>query len=378
MTEYNTKDQILKEFLIRRQEAIEKNVELTSSINNLSKKNTKTELLSGLREIEAKLANSSNIKKTMPVRSAAQKKSEGLSDNKAQPEKTKNITHQNDKAEKTYSEYKLLNQEVIDKIRALDDVKYLREQEYLRLSELEQELNELANMVNKGKETLSEKRQQNAIMLEEVKVSIEEKEQLLKSEINTKRMDLEQKLADIKSDIQEKKQKRDLDRKQEVERYEYELAVTHKREDDIWEDNSSEREKQLKMLSDELEGLEDALVQKEQTVSDMQSKLDALPEILNRSEEDGAKQRGEELQAEHEHQMKLFQKESEAAIDALEIRINNLKSDYEELLSEKEQAQEKLDRAYEESNQLYLQTVQSTGGIKILSSYEQNNGSRGV
>ena len=51
--------------------------------------------------------------------------------------------------------------------------------------------------------------------------------------------------------------------------------------------------------------------------------------------------------------------------------IDNLENDYEEKIKERDNLRVKLDKAYEESNKLYLQTVQSTGGIKILGGSEQ-------
>ena len=49
-----------------------------------------------------------------------------------------------------------------------------------------------------------------------------------------------------------------------------------------------------------------------------------------------------------------------------------MKADYDAVLLEKNAIQEKLDKAYEESNKLYMQTVQSTGGVKILSNLDKN------
>jgi outer membrane murein-binding lipoprotein Lpp len=68
----------------------------------------------------------------------------------------------------------------------------------------------------------------------------------------------------------------------------------------------------------------------------------------------------------------MSKKDAEASIQNLTSQIETLKEDYNAVLIEKQAIQEKLDKAYEDSNKLYMQTVQSTGGIKILNNSDKN------
>ena len=63
--------------------------------------------------------------------------------------------------------------------------------------------------------------------------------------------------------------------------------------------------------------------------------------------------------------------DAEAEIKSYERKIEGLREDYDAMKADRAVIQEKLDKAYEESNKLYLQTIQSTGGVKILSNVEK-------
>ena len=68
----------------------------------------------------------------------------------------------------------------------------------------------------------------------------------------------------------------------------------------------------------------------------------------------------------------MFRREAQAQLSTLENMLSNLKDDYEAGMKERDNLRIKLDKAYEENNKLYIQTVQSAGGIKILGNSEKN------
>ena len=133
-----------------------------------------------------------------------------------------------------------------------------------------------------------------------------------------------------------------------------------------WADEKSSREQELIKLEKETSVLQEQLEGLLKSVPDYEKKLDEMPILLDTAMHEGEKEREEEMKIEQEHQTIIFRKDADAAIKNLEQKIASLNDDYEALLAEKETVQAKLDKAYDDSNKLYLQTVQSTGGIKIL------------
>ena len=104
----------------------------------------------------------------------------------------------------------------------------------------------------------------------------------------------------------------------------------------------------------------------EKSVSELEEKLSRLPAMIESARTEGAAAREKELVEQYAHENALAKKDEEAAVSSLEGRIRSLSEDYEALLAEKIDLQQKLDKAYEDSNKLYIQTIQSTGGVKIL------------
>ena len=104
----------------------------------------------------------------------------------------------------------------------------------------------------------------------------------------------------------------------------------------------------------------------EKSVSELEEKLSRLPSMLESARAESAAAREKELVEQYAHENALAKKDEEAAVSSLEGRIRSLSGDYEALLVEKTDLQQKLDKAYEDSNKLYIQTIQSTGGVKIL------------
>ena len=111
---------------------------------------------------------------------------------------------------------------------------------------------------------------------------------------------------------------------------------------------------------------------KAELVAELTAKIDEIPTLIEKAKEEGATAKEKELGKEYGYETSKSKKQAEVDAQSLQKQIARLTADYEAVLAEKQAIQEKLDKAYEESNKLYMQTVQSTGGVKILNSSDKN------
>ena len=266
---------------------------------------------------------------------------------------------------------KLLNQEMKNKINSLDMATQLRKSRYEELITLERELENAVTMINKMRAEAEIKKDEHekALLEKKDKVCTELRNQ--EEQVAQQLGEAEQRLKELQENIEKKKEAREQSRKAEEEQYAYEQSVLQKKEDDNWADDSAKRKAALEEMKAENGKLLSEIDAQEKEVPDLQEKLNRLPAMIDKARTEGAEKREKELTEEYEHQTLLSQKDAEAAVKALERKIDSLRKDYEIKLEERNVVQEKLDKAYEESNKLYIQTIQSTGGVKILSGMEK-------
>ena len=386
VSEMNTKNEIMAEYARLKSTAERKRINLPEELAGLNKNYTKAEFLEaaeGIDRLLAGQAESDGEQMSLNVAHSAKRtmqKSPEHEDSIAKEEQRIEAADWTE-AKKTGRTAKvradasdigldMLAPEIIEKIRAMESIKEERMQELNSLIRLEDRLNELAIMTNNRRETyfsrirkqqesLEKNASENAAALESIQESNKQKIEEMQTRLDNMKKDMEQALKE-----------RDNERANEKEKYEYELAIKQKLEDDLWEDECEAREKKLTELKLEIETLSGQQKEKEEIVDSLQASLDDLPAILEKVRQEAEKEREKELTRENERQTALAREDAKAACDSLEQKIKALQEDYDALLAEKEVIQAKLDKAYDDSNKLYLQTVQSTGGIKILGNGE--------
>ena len=386
VSEMNTKNEIMAEYARLKSTAERKRINLPEELAGLNKNYTKAEFLEaaeGIDRLLAGQAESDGEQMSLNVGHSAKRtmqKSPEHEDSIAKEEQRIEAADWTE-AKKTGKTAKvradasdmgldMLAPEIIEKIRAMESIKEERMQELNSLIRLEDRLNELAIMTNNRRETyfsrirkqqesLEKNASENAAALESIQESNKQKIEEMQTRLDNMKKDMEQALKE-----------RDNERANEKEKYEYELAIKQKLEDDLWEDECEAREKKLTELKLEIETLSGQQKEKEEIVDSLQASLDDLPAILEKVRQEAEKEREKELTRENEQQTALAREDAKAACDSLEQKIKALQEDYDALLAEKEVIQAKLDKAYDDSNKLYLQTVQSTGGIKILGNGE--------
>jgi len=377
----------MAEYTRLKEEAERKRINLPEELAGLNKNYTKAEFLEaaeGIDRLLAGQAESDGEQMSLNVGHSAKRtmqKSPEHEDSIAKEEQRIEAAEEWTEAKKTGGTgrvkadardmgFDMLAPEIIEKIRAMESIKEERMQEFNSLIRLEDRLNELAIMTNNRRETyfsrirkqqesLEKNASENAAALESIQESNKQKIEEMQTRLDNMKKDMEQALKE-----------RDNERANEKEKYEYELAIKQKLEDDLWEDECEAREKKLTELKLEIETLSGQQKEKEEIVDSLQASLDDLPVILEKVRQEAEKEREKELTRENERQTALAREDAKAACDILEQKIKALQEDYDALLAEKEVIQAKLDKAYDDSNKLYLQTVQSTGGIKILGNGE--------
>ena len=380
VNENNTKVELLQEYKRLTKLASKGKMEISPEIARLGERSKKADLLDGVMKLEklleAKETEKQDKKTDAPdgqlslndiAYSYVENSKEAL-ENKIQTvreaSKPKGIDKEDD-------DLKLLNQEMKNKINSLDMATQLRKSHYEELITLERELENAVTMINKMRAEAELKKDEHEKALLEKKDNVCTELRNQEEQVAQQLGEAEQRLKELQENIEKKKEAREQSRKAEEEQYAYEQSVLQKKEDDNWADDSAKRKAALEEMKAENGKLLSEIDAQEKEVPDLQEKLNRLPAMIDKARTDGAEKREKELTEEYEHQTLLSQKDAEAAVKALERKIDSLRKDYEIKLEERNIVQEKLDKAYEESNKLYIQTIQSTGGVKILSGMEK-------
>ena len=375
--EKSTKQSILSAYQKLAKQAKTRRAAVPPELLGFSAKNTKGDLLAALRALDAALkkqADSQPEQGGAAEHVAGQPAMEDGKESRAperEPEAPLAAPRKEDaqKASEPVREeddLKLLNQDILDKLQALEQAKTLKRREYEGYLAIERKLEQMIAELNRNRDMSLEREKQRE---EARQKQVEENERRLEQcrhDAEETAASAEQKLEQARREIEESVRRRDSERAAEQERYSYELSVSCRKEDDAWQDESEKRENNLTALLAETEALETTLAERETLLPELNAALSALPEQMEAARAEGKRERAQELEEELAHQSALAKKEADALAYSLERQIQGLREDYEALMKEKADVQAKLDRAYDEGNKLYLQTVQSAGGVKIL------------
>ena len=386
ISETNTKNEIMAEYTRLREQAEKRKLSLPYTLTALNKNNTKADFLTAAEGIDKMLNEQTDAKSSesdvisgrqMTIEEETMRTSNNTLGQKtvasSRPSEPMNsVRHsREDHGEKGVKcDLSVLAPGIIEKIHSMNAVQEERKQELEDLNRIEEVLDALAHATNEKREKYIAQIGRQEKELEKNATDNETSLEKIKAESAERIEEAKARLEDEKDKIAKDTEKRNADRAEENERYEYDLRIKSKMEDDRWEDEKKQREQKLSQLEEDVTLLQEELDTREKSVNDLQSALDKLPELLEKARQEGEKERERELSEEHAHQNALAERDAEAATDILTQKIKSLQEDYDALLAEKNGIQAKLDKAYDDSNKLYLQTVQSTGGIKILGNAE--------
>lgn len=389
ISEKNTKPELLEEYkkLMTQAKASKKSV---SSVRSMSAKNTKADIWSEIQKLQKLLASAAKAntpatvpeKKQKPVLAEKEKTNEGVADREEQllenvvstvMQINEIVKQSNQKPEiKEENDLSYLNQEIIKEINALTTAKAMKEKEYQSLCTVETELRKFAFMINNFKNERAEQEESHVQKEADQKIVLDELTAKVQESNSQKLEEAEKSLRDAEEMIEADKKKIAEERAVEEEKYSYEKTRKYREEDDKWADEVAQREEAIQAVKKETAALQSEIDAKAEYIKDLTAKIEKIPELLEKAKQEAAEAKEKELNKEHGYKKHMAQKDADAAIQSLERQIAHVKADYEAALIEKNVIQEKLDKAYEESNKLYMQTVQSTGGIKILNNSDKN------
>lgn len=360
VTDKNTKQEILEEYKSLIADIKNKGLTVPQSAKGLNTKNTKTDILSAINTLLDALKDTTTkqpVASKTPTQEPKEPKIEV---------QTKTISKKED------DDLSYLNQEIIEKIQALDEAKALKKAEYDNILAIEQELIKFVNMINQNKNN-------GLIQVENQRVAKLQQEELINvmkteaDESNQEKLNTaNDKLTQTNESIQADKETLIKSREVEEEAYNYKITKAQKEEDDAWSDEVAKREEGISQVLEEVSTLQTKIDESSSLVAELNAKIEEIPTLVEQAKLDGATAKEKELGKEYGYRTTMAKKDAEATIQSLNKQIENLKEDYNTIFAEKQSIQEKLDKAYQESHALYMQTVQSTGGVKILNNSDKN------
>lgn len=368
ISEKNTKQELINEYkrLIAEAESSKKIV--PSDICSINLKNTKSDIWSAIQKLK-KLPSA----KATPKKAVVEEMPEEIEVIvEKMPETVESDSDKKSTKNKEENDLNYLSQEIRNEISALDTAKSVKKSEYENLLVIEKELVKLVEMINDFKNRNFAQEVAHAQEEENVKVKLAEKTEKAEAENLQCIEEAETYLEKIQNDIKMNNENTASERASEEEEYAYKTAKKYKEEDDIWQDKTAACEETVAEVKNETELLQAVIDSKAEEVEEYREKIDKIPELLEKAKAEAAEAKEKELGKEYGYKKRMAQKDADASIQSLEKQIEHIKADYENVMAEKNAIQAKLDKAYEESNKLYMQTVQSTGGIKILSNSDKN------
>lgn len=361
----NTKQEILDEYKRLVAQAKGKKITIPDDAKGITSKNNKTDMLNAITALENALNPSENVAFNATVPPAPEK----VPNKKTAPAKKNNDTASKPKEDNDLS---YLNQEIVEKIQALDTAKSLKKAEYNDILAIEQELVKFVEMINRMKTIGLEQAESQKVKSEAQKESIEKMKSDAEENNNSAIENAEKDLENLKESIEDNKKKLENERAVEEEAYNYKVGEEKKKVDDAWNDEVNRREESISDVETKISAISAEIASKAELKAELESKLAELPELIKKAEEEGATAKEKELGREYGYKSSKAKKESENNIQALQEEIEMLRKDFDDALTEKQDIQAKLDKAYESNNALYMQTVQSTGGVKILNNSDKS------
>jgi DNA repair exonuclease SbcCD ATPase subunit len=369
VSDKNTKQEILAEYKRLVAEVKSSGKSIPRSASGMNTKNNKTDIISAINVLNGVLSGTST---GTGVSNAVDDFEDILKSGEIEytPAPKKKETKSSSKKED--NDLKYLNDEITEKIQALESAKAIKKKEYENILAVEQELVKFVSMINQNKnaniaqkEKQEESKLQTEETLKELQTSADEANQEKLDNANGKLDDVKETIQKVKDDVQKS-------RAIEEEAYTYKITKAQKEEDDAWADEVAKREDAIAQVESEIAELQAEIDSKATLVEELNAKVEEIPTLIEKAKQDGATQKEKDLGKDYGYKSAMSKKDAEASIQNLTSQIETLKEDYNAVLIEKQAIQEKLDKAYEDSNKLYMQTVQSTGGIKILNNSDKN------
>lgn len=184
--------------------------------------------------------------------------------------------------------------------------------------------------------------------------------------------DAEAKRVSLEAAYEQSKAALEQSRKREAEEYQYNLERKRKQENDAYADEMAGLEKKRDAAEAKLLELQGAIAD----IQAMKTRLDGidgeLAEAYNLGADDGKKEAGKE----YGYKTQLAQKDHDYELRERDGRISRLEAENAEKTAKIAALEDKLDAAYGQLRELATKTVESSGGLKVISTGSDSNSGR--
>lgn len=304
----------------------------------VSSKNTKQEILDALSEAQKEIKEL-KAKKFDPVAETVEK------ENKAAVESAKETVNSN-----------LFSEEITKKFTDLEKAIEVKSAELKELYGVEKELQNLVAIVNAGKSK---------------KTELEATYEAKKAEMHRDIVDLQEnynsKNDALKKAYDESRNELEKQRKREAEEFQYNLKRSREKEDDVWADEKAKREAVVAEKEATAKALLAEVEAKAEEYENLKAEVEKIPALIEKARTEGLEAGKKEAGKEYGYKSSMAEKEHEFEVKVLNNKVDSLTAELTKVTSANESLQEKLDNAYAQIRELATKTVESTGGVKILS-----------
>lgn len=250
----------------------------------------------------------------------------------------------------------ILNPEITGQYKSLELAIEMKKNELKDLYDLEAEANSLTAMINAHKDTQRE-------LEEEAK----ENKKAIEAGIKALEAELKAKEEEVENEVAEERERVSKIRQREEEEYQYNLKRKRQLEDDEWEDNKKARESVIASKEEDLVNKAKDLSEKETYIADLEDKVASISDQVASAYEEGKKEGKAKADKSNAFEVRSLETKHEYEVQNLQNQIDRLEKDLETEKSKNNDLQNKLDDAYTQMRELATNTVQSVGGVKILS-----------
>lgn len=306
-------------------------------------KSTKQEMMDALREAERKLKEQKSIVQT-PAEADAAATEKTVVEQAAEDVKSGMFSDEmNAKYENLRSAIELLDSQLKSRY------------------EIDAGLTDMAVVISAKKSAIQSLDTELAARKSEVDAELEQAKRAAKAAMDAMRAEEERRKTEIVQD-----------RKRESEQYEYDLARKRKIEQDQHDDKMAQLKKDTAAAEARLADLLSQIGDLDAMRTRLEDVERLLAEKYDAGVEDGKKQAGKE----YGFEKTMAQKDHAYEIKSRDDAISRLEADVREKADKIAALENKLDAAYSQLRDLATKTVESSGGLKVISPGAESGGSK--
>lgn len=267
---------------------------------------------------------------------------------------------------------RMINMNVLapDIVQGYNDVEKAIEMKKKELQDLygiEAEAQTFVALINAKKAQTMEMEEKYAVLEAEKSVEMNARIKTLQSEIEELVIRKKEILATTELEHQVLIKEKQKERSREEEEYIYNLKRARKLENDKWADEKAAREKELTEREAAVQKETDEVNAKADYMVELENRVGAIPEQLEEKYQEGLKKGKAEAEKAGVFETRALKSGHEAELKILQAKLEAEIARADKAEAEVIKVNEKLDQAYVRIQELSVETVKSTGGVKILS-----------